>query len=268
MDSDAPAPAPTPAPVGPKYLALGPGAMGFFALLGSLRDTDLSRVEEISGASAGAILGLFLALKKSVFEILELSLLIDYEKYVQPDLTSLVSNYGLASLEPVKKLMVKLCGCDPKFKDLPVKLHVSGFCLETGETVYFSRDNVPDERVVDFVAMSIAVPFLFESVRYNGRIFVDGGLVESVPMNPFLGHRKEDILALKLKHVVPKSEQIGSFRTFVTRLVRFTRRCVEYDGARVVTVNLADIFNFSLSLEDRLRMFFTPPSEGTCRAPE
>jgi hypothetical protein len=38
----------------PRYVAIGPGAMGFYALLGSLRNVDLSRVEEMSGSSAGA----------------------------------------------------------------------------------------------------------------------------------------------------------------------------------------------------------------------
>jgi predicted acylesterase/phospholipase RssA len=176
-----------------KYLAIGPGAMGFYALLGALRDTDLSTVEEISGSSAGAILGLFLALGKSVFSILEMTLMLDFETLMQPDLTSLVTKYGLTSLEPVKSLLVKLCGCDPAFKDLPKKLHVACFCLDTGQTEYFSSDTVPDGRVVDFVAMSIAVPFLFECVRYRGKVYVDGGMIESVPMNPFLGHRKEEV---------------------------------------------------------------------------
>lgn len=239
-----------------KYLAIGPGAMGFYALLGALRDTDLSTVEEVSGASAGAILALFLALGKSVFSILEMTLMLDFEALMQPDLTSLVTKYGLTCLEPVKKLLVKLCGCDPTFKDLPKKLHIACFCLDTGQTEYFSSDTVPDGRVIDFVAMSIAVPFLFECVRYRGRVYVDGGMIESVPMNPFLGHRKEDVMALRLI-VNQDDKEITTFKSFVTKLVRFGLRCVEYEGARVVTVS-HDIFNFSLGLEDRLRMFFTP----------
>ena len=187
-----------------------------------------------------------------------MTLMLDFETLMQPDLTSLVTKYGLTSLEPVKNLLVKLCGCDPTFGDLPKKLHVAAFCLDTGQTEYFSEDTVPDGRVIDFVAMSIAVPFLFECVRYRGKVYVDGGMIESVPMNPFLGHRKEEVRAIRLivnhQH---DEEEITTFKTFVTRLVRFGLRCVEYEGARVITVS-HDIFNFSLGLEDRLRMFFTP----------
>lgn len=237
-----------------KYLALGPGAMGFYALLGALRETDLSLVEEISGSSAGAILGLFLATGKSVQEILDLTLNLKFEGLLQLDLVSLINKYGLVSLDPIKKLLVQLCGQDPKFKDLPKKLYVTSFCVDTGETEYFSRDTVPEERVVDFVCMSLAVPFLFESVRYRDRVYVDGGLVECVPMAPFLSYKESEVLAIRLICEGNK-EPVDSLKSFVTKLVRSGLRCVEYTGVRCLHTSL-DVFNFSMSLEDRLRLFF------------
>ena len=49
-------------------LVIGPGSMGFFAMLGVLQVLEdngkLSNVHEISGASAGSMIGLFLSIKK------------------------------------------------------------------------------------------------------------------------------------------------------------------------------------------------------------
>ncbi len=240
-----------------RYLALGPGAMGFYALLGSLRDVDLSHVEEISGASAGAILGFFLATGKSVQEILDATLSLKFESLMQPDLVSLINKFGLVSLEPIKKLLVELGG-DPKFKDLTKKLHVTAFCVDTGTTEYFSRDTVPDGRVVDFVCMSISVPFLFESVKYKDRVYVDGGLVESVPMAPFLSHKESEVLAIRLLYEA-NHEPIDSVKSFAVKLIKSSLRCIEYTGVRCIYTSL-DVFNFSMSLEDRLRLFFKSSS--------
>ncbi len=48
---------------------------------------------------------------------------------------------------------------------------------------------------------------------------------------------------------------INSFKTFVTRLVRFGLRRKHYDNARTV-VKEVDIFNFTMKMEDRLKLYY------------
>ena len=54
-----------------KYLVIGPGALGLFSFIGLLHKIKhtLDDVEEISGASAGSLIGLFLSLNKETDEI-------------------------------------------------------------------------------------------------------------------------------------------------------------------------------------------------------
>lgn len=239
----------------PRFLALGPCAMGFFAILGALKHVDLSRVEEISGSSAGAVLGLFLCLDKTVSDILEMTLEIDFGALAKPDLTSIVTRYGLVPVDPIKKKLVELCGGkNLKFRDVAKKLYVTSFCLNISETVYFSRDTVPDMYIIDALCMSIAVPFLFESTVYRDHLYVDGGLIESVPMVPFLGHKKEEVLALQLI-VEDTACDIKTLKQFATRLVRSSLRCIEYTNINKVIVKNIDIFDFAMSFENRLKLF-------------
>jgi NTE family protein len=67
-----------------RYLVLGPASMGIYSLIGTLKalEPKLVDVKEISGASAGSILTLMLALGMSVDEILEVSLSLDISKLV------------------------------------------------------------------------------------------------------------------------------------------------------------------------------------------
>ena len=55
-----------------EYLVIGPGAMGGFSMLGYLKtiEKSLDNIKEYSGASAGSILVVFLALGFTVDEIL------------------------------------------------------------------------------------------------------------------------------------------------------------------------------------------------------
>ena len=54
-----------------KYLILAPGGLSFYTLLGYLmrNQEQLKEVEEISGASSGAMIGFFLLSSKSLQEI-------------------------------------------------------------------------------------------------------------------------------------------------------------------------------------------------------
>ena len=154
-----------------KYLVLGPASMAIFSLIGCLkaRESQLADVEEISGSSAGAILALFLALGMSVDEILEISLDLDIPNFVKIRLGSFFNKFGFVSMSPIRKKLVEVCGCDPTFGELDMKIHISAFCLNTNETEYFSRDTHPDIKVIDAVCMSMAVPLIFACGKYDGK---------------------------------------------------------------------------------------------------
>jgi predicted acylesterase/phospholipase RssA len=77
-----------------------------------------------------------------------------------------------------------VCGCDPTFEELDMKIYVSAYCLNTSTTEYFSRDTHPKMKVIDAVCMSMAIPLIFACGKYQGRTYVDGGTQEQYPMVP------------------------------------------------------------------------------------
>jgi NTE family protein len=44
-------------------------------------------------------------------------------------------------------------------------------------------------KVIDALCMSIAIPFVFSSYRYNGLVYIDGGTLETLPTAPFLDEK-------------------------------------------------------------------------------
>ena len=89
---------------------LGPCAMGAFAILGGLKKIEkkLGNLEEIAGSSAGALIGLFLVLGKSIREILDIFLSVDVPSMIQPELTNVLTSFGLVNHTKMKEL-VKSC---------------------------------------------------------------------------------------------------------------------------------------------------------------
>tara|TARA_B100001996_G_scaffold328924_1_gene276367 strand:+ start:65 stop:820 length:756 start_codon:yes stop_codon:yes gene_type:complete len=245
-----------------KYLVIGSGAMGFYAMLGHLKTIEhrLSDVQEISGASAGSILAVMLALGKSIDELIDISLKLNISDLVKVNLKCFLYRYGFIDVEAIRDTLVKLCKCDPTFSELKKKIYITAFCMNTARTEYFSVDTHPDMKVFDAVSMSIAIPFAFSPVRFNGNTYVDGGTVESIPLIPFLDKKPHDVYCIEIKSRLKYTENIDDMQTFVQTIVRSTfQNRYEYDTSKyelkTVDVGDMDILDFNMSYEDKIRMY-------------
>jgi len=246
-----------------KYLVLGPASMGIFSLIGTLkaRETELVDVKEISGSSAGAILALFLALGMSVDEILETSLSVNIPNFVKIRIGSFFNKFGFVDMVPIRKKLVDICGSDPTFNELDMKIYVSAYCLNTAETVYFSKDTHPDMKVIDAVCMSMAVPFIFACGNYEDNIYVDGGMKEEYPLTPFLDKKPYEVTCIKIKMDRIFQETIDNPKQFVDVLVRsaLSNREVYKLPIKIVEINVGDtdVFDFNMEYEEKIRLYNT-----------
>ena len=56
-----------------------------------------------------------------------------------------------------------------------------------------NQENYPDLKILDAVAMSIAVPFLFLPVKYKNQYYIDAFLVNIHPVNLGLSNSKKSL---------------------------------------------------------------------------
>ena len=230
-------------------------------MIGTLKamESTLVDVKEISGSSAGSILALFLALGMSVDEILNISLSVNIPEFVKIRIGSFFNKFGFVDLEPIREKMVEICGCDPTFEELDMKIYVSAYCLNTSATEYFSRDTHPKMKVIDAVCMSMAVPLIFSCGKYEGKTYVDGGTQEIYPITPFLDKKPHEITCVKLKMDKVYIDEINTPRQFVECLVRSTivNRHEYSKDVRIIEIDIGDtnIFDFSMSYEDKIRLY-------------
>ena len=230
-------------------------------MIGALkaRESKLVDVKEISGSSAGSILALFLALGMSVDEIYDVALNLNIPEFVKLRIGSFFNKFGFVDMGPIRNKLVDICGSDPTFEELDMKIYVSAFCLNTSTTEYFSRDTHPKMKVIDAVCMSMAIPLIFTCGEFEGRTYVDGATQEQIPMTPFLGKKPHEITCIKLKMDQVYQEEINNPLQFVESLIRSTvSNRVEYSKyTKIIEIHIGgiNVFDFKMSYEDKIRLY-------------
>ncbi|MFN3529862.1 MAG: patatin-like phospholipase family protein [Bacteroidia bacterium] len=160
-------------------LVLSGGAAKGYAHLGALAALYEAgyRFNIISGTSVGAIIGALLADGHTPAEIKNI---FDEEKNF-----NLVkfkwSSPGLLSSAGLKKALKKHLRAQ-SFEELNLPLWVAATDFSMGKVRYINKG----ELILPILA-SCAIPMLFEPIRYDKRLFVDGGLTDNLPASPIHG---------------------------------------------------------------------------------
>jgi predicted acylesterase/phospholipase RssA len=257
-----------------KNLIIGPGAMGFFLYLGVIsklkREGHLEDLEALSGASAGGLLGfLFCITKGDPTKILDFALGVPVNQIMKPNIKVLLKDYGLVSYKKIHKVLVSACKLfigkeDVTFQELyelhPVKLYVSAYCVDFMKTVYFSVESTPTMSVLDAVCATIAIPFLFSSVKLNdGWNYIDGGSAEVIPGGPFLG---QEAFAMKLAW--SRLEKVKDLKTYALSILYSTMKLRHTYDYQLLDIDVSgdDVYDFGASNDVKLKMFLKGYSQN------
>ncbi|MCR2820831.1 patatin-like phospholipase family protein [Lederbergia panacisoli] len=156
-------------------LALGSGGARGFAHLGvlkALKDHSIP-IHMIAGSSMGALVGCFYAFGHDLDQIIKLSTAFKRKYYL--DFT--VPKMGFIAGNRVKNL-IDLFMHGKNLEDLQIPVCVVATDLKTGEKIEFKKGHI-----ASIVRASIAIPGIFIPEKLNGRLLVDGGVADRVPVS-------------------------------------------------------------------------------------
>lgn len=128
----------------------------------------------LSGASAGSIAGFLYAAGLNPMEILEFVEEVSLLKTLRFGLP----NKGLADLSYLRDELKKRVP-HRTFEELPKELFISIANLNEGKA-----EIVHSGKVIDYVIASSSIPLIFKPVVINGVTYVDGGLLNNLPVAP------------------------------------------------------------------------------------
>lgn len=199
----------------------GGGAKGAYQIgvWKAMREIGL-KYHMISGTSVGALNGALLCmgdydLAQSVWENIHLSRIVslngmdedtllkiftnqldlsDLRESV-PQLLSILRNRGL-DVEPLRNWVRDIVDTK-KIRESDVELFVCTYSITDRKGMDIRLNDLPEEEICDMLLASAYFP-AFRLEKLGGKLYADGGFVDSLPLDVLLEHNCRDIIAVRL----------------------------------------------------------------------
>jgi NTE family protein len=155
-------------------LALSAGTARTIAHVGVLKalEEEGITVDLLAGTSGGSLIGALYAGGVGVQRLEEIACRARWRDFAG----LVIPRMGFLSSEGIARFLIRHIG-DPDFSELMLPLGVVTADLLSGEKVV-----ITEGRVADAVRASCSLPQIYAPVEHEGRVLVDGGLVESLPV--------------------------------------------------------------------------------------
>jgi NTE family protein len=232
---------PTFTPTPEIILVLGGGGARALAHVGILEEFERAKIplDLIVGCSAGAIVGSLYSISPNADEVRSILEPLTRKDLIEIDF--LAMRYGLGRGDPLKKFLLKHLGAT-EFHETYVPVIFVATDLLTGEMVQISSGPMAPA-----VQASCAYPLLFAPVKAYGRVLIDGGVVNPVPVEIAYHYRPKIIIAIELTdeflHVEPGNLFKIAKRCMEIKLCKHSQSCSK-DADIVIRPNLMDISMF------------------------
>lgn len=180
-------------------LVLGSGGVRGTAHVGVLEELEAAGIpiDLIVGCSAGSIIGALYADTPCVSKIKKAAWAIRSDSLLEINL--LECRYGLSKGKAMTKVLDKYLKAE-RFCDLKIPLVIVASDLHSGELVPIGSGDL-----VKAVQSSCSIPFVFAPSKHLGRVFVDGGVINPVPVKVARDLGAEIVIAVDLCELLPKT---------------------------------------------------------------
>jgi NTE family protein len=214
-----PLPALAPAPVDGKPplvgLVLGGGGARGFAHVGVLRVLEEAGipVELIVGTSVGSLIGAFYAGPTNSHELERIARRLDRGDIFDFGIAPALFGTGLASGERLERFVREHAAVD-RIERLRIPYAAIATDLDTGEAVVLRSGDLARA-----VRASSAIPGVFQPVRIDGRLLVDGGVALNLPVRVARAMGADVVIAVDVTAIDAAERPPGNFVEVILRAV-------------------------------------------------
>lgn len=206
----------------------GANALAFLGCMKYLEESFLGMsIKNFAGASSGALLCLFMILNFSFEETLSF-----VKKHLNDDaifkfsyknVMRVFSKYGLDDGSRISKVVIAMLETkgfdkDTSFMELTKRSGKTFIVVTTNlsqkRIEYLSVENNPEMNIVTAIGMSMAIPLLFDPVKYYEDLYVDGCVFNNFPINVF--DHSDKTLGLNIRI---ENSKISSFSQYLNSIL-------------------------------------------------
>jgi NTE family protein len=189
-------------------LSLSGGGLRGAAHVGAIKFLEEQGVEvtAVSGSSAGAIVGLFLASGKSSDEMLEF-----LKSLEKKELFAWASGaIGIFKMERLEKKLQETLHLH-SYRDLKIPLYTCVTDIDTGDAHYINSG----DPIAYTVASSTITP-LFSAKKIENYSWIDGGFSDNLPVKPLKSYYEKS-LAININPL--RGEELSNFKSLAIRSI-------------------------------------------------
>lgn len=202
----------------------GGGARGI-AHIGVLKALEELGVQFscIAGTSAGALIGTLYSFGYKPDEIIKIIISTSFLKSIKPAWTL----SGLLKLDSLAALLVKYIP-ENNFDTLKIPMTIAATDIQLGKPEYFTKGEL-----YSAILASCCVPAVFNPISFNGKTYIDGGILDNLPASSI--RQKCDFLIGSNCNFVNPGFEGKNFRRVIERTL-----LMAINGNTVVNKTLCD----------------------------
>lgn len=198
----------------------GMSGLSYIGVLKVLEELNIiSNIKNFAGTSSGAIMSFFVSIGYTSQELSSLCRDIDWKNLVQKRnlLFSLIQfwkKYAIFKYDNIEKIIKEFCFRKLGKNDITFKEHYEltgknlilvGCNITKKKSEYFCNDLTPNMSVITAVKISSSFPFVFDPIKHNNMLYIDGGVMNNFPIEYF-GFKNSETLGVKLTSTNTKQE--------------------------------------------------------------
>lgn len=192
-----------------KRLVLSGGGISGMAMLGSLSALSrvpgvLTDVHTVIGTSVGSLVGAMFCIGVDMQTAFEMVCGMDRRSLTSVSLDNILTTYGFDDGAGLDRFIGMFIPPDLTFATVHrvfgkrLVVHVTS--LTDQKNVAFDVHSAPHMSVARAIRMSCSIPLVYSCVRHEGKVYVDGGVINSFAMD-----NKADVPTLGIRIIFRKS---------------------------------------------------------------
>ena len=261
---------------GKTTLILGGGGVKGFVFVGIFKYLEeiniLQNIHTLVGTSIGSLFAALVIMGYSPDEMYKIIKSFDLTKITNVDISSFLHNYAIDDCENIANLYKKLLETkkfDPEitmiefYKKTKKKFVATSVCITTKQLEYMSYENFPDLPVYLAIRMSTCIPIVFSPVKFNDRMYIDGGLIENFPIHYIADDKLHEVIGINIFTDFADEIKIDNIITYITNIfdlimMLMTKKFVDQKYKNIVyniDVEKMNPVGFDLSVKFKKNLF-------------
>jgi predicted patatin/cPLA2 family phospholipase len=254
-------------------LVLSGGGIKGIAHVGALSvlydNNILNNIETIAGTSVGGVIGFLINIGYKPEELREFIIAFDFGKLtkIKFDPLTFFNTFGmtdgnkfilvLINMMEAKQITEKTTFIE-LFNRTNKTLIISAACINDKQIHYFSHKTAPNMPIVTAIQMTIAIPIYFYPVKYENKLYVDGGCIDNYPIHIF-ENSSENVIGIYLIEHKDYVENISNIEDYFINLSRCLFEGLLYNSLKgyekhTIKIMIPSLNTFNYNLTDIQKM--------------